>query len=306
MAVLLVVGFVAGLLTIISPCILPVLPAVIASGVTAGGRRRALAIASWPGARVRPLGAVQHPAAAGTAPAARPALRPRDRRPVRGRGGSHRPAVRGAARAPVQPDRGRARAEPGPRRASCSVPASACCTCPAAGRSWPPSPPSAARRPASTAGAIGLTVAYSLGIGAAGLLPGPRHRPTRRRDDLVAGTRARHPANRRGPARGQCAGHHLRRRHVAADPIPSYTSTIEDHLTASRGHQLGPRADRQPARDGDGPARAAGPDPGNRPDARGRRWTRCRRSAPRRCRTTARRRTSPRSRTGSTRRTAPG
>lgn len=46
MAVLLVVGFVAGLLTIISPCILPVLPAVIASGVTAGGRRRALAIAS--------------------------------------------------------------------------------------------------------------------------------------------------------------------------------------------------------------------------------------------------------------------
>jgi cytochrome c biogenesis protein CcdA/thiol-disulfide isomerase/thioredoxin len=45
MLVLLVIGFVAGLLTIISPCILPVLPAVIASGVTAGGRRRALAIA---------------------------------------------------------------------------------------------------------------------------------------------------------------------------------------------------------------------------------------------------------------------
>jgi cytochrome c biogenesis protein CcdA/thiol-disulfide isomerase/thioredoxin len=43
--VLLAIGFVAGLLTIISPCILPVLPAVIASGVTAGGRRRALAIA---------------------------------------------------------------------------------------------------------------------------------------------------------------------------------------------------------------------------------------------------------------------
>jgi cytochrome c biogenesis protein CcdA/thiol-disulfide isomerase/thioredoxin len=46
MLVLLAIGFVAGLLTIISPCILPVLPAVIASGVTAGGRRRALAIAA--------------------------------------------------------------------------------------------------------------------------------------------------------------------------------------------------------------------------------------------------------------------
>jgi cytochrome c biogenesis protein CcdA/thiol-disulfide isomerase/thioredoxin len=43
---LLFVGFLAGLLTIISPCILPVLPAVIASGVTTGGRRRALAIAT--------------------------------------------------------------------------------------------------------------------------------------------------------------------------------------------------------------------------------------------------------------------
>jgi cytochrome c biogenesis protein CcdA/thiol-disulfide isomerase/thioredoxin len=41
----LAVGFVAGLLTIVSPCILPVLPAVIASGVTTGGRRRAAAIA---------------------------------------------------------------------------------------------------------------------------------------------------------------------------------------------------------------------------------------------------------------------
>jgi cytochrome c biogenesis protein CcdA/thiol-disulfide isomerase/thioredoxin len=37
---------VAGLLTIISPCILPVLPAVVAAGVTAGGRRRAMAIAT--------------------------------------------------------------------------------------------------------------------------------------------------------------------------------------------------------------------------------------------------------------------
>ena len=44
--VLLLIGFLAGLLTIVTPCILPVLPAVIASGVTAGGRRRALAIAS--------------------------------------------------------------------------------------------------------------------------------------------------------------------------------------------------------------------------------------------------------------------
>ncbi|HVU60127.1 MAG TPA: cytochrome c biogenesis protein DipZ [Mycobacteriales bacterium] len=43
---LLLIGFLAGLLTIITPCILPVLPAVIASGVTAGGRRRALAIAA--------------------------------------------------------------------------------------------------------------------------------------------------------------------------------------------------------------------------------------------------------------------
>jgi cytochrome c biogenesis protein CcdA/thiol-disulfide isomerase/thioredoxin len=43
---LLSIGFVAGLLTIVSPCILPVLPAVIASGVTTGGRRRALAIAT--------------------------------------------------------------------------------------------------------------------------------------------------------------------------------------------------------------------------------------------------------------------
>jgi cytochrome c biogenesis protein CcdA/thiol-disulfide isomerase/thioredoxin len=43
---LLTIGFVAGLLTIISPCILPVLPAVIASGLTIGGRRRALAIAT--------------------------------------------------------------------------------------------------------------------------------------------------------------------------------------------------------------------------------------------------------------------
>ncbi|MBV9487157.1 MAG: cytochrome c biogenesis protein DipZ [Frankiaceae bacterium] len=42
---LLLVGFLAGLLTIISPCILPVLPAVIASGISTGGRRRALAIA---------------------------------------------------------------------------------------------------------------------------------------------------------------------------------------------------------------------------------------------------------------------
>jgi cytochrome c biogenesis protein CcdA/thiol-disulfide isomerase/thioredoxin len=42
---LLLVGFLAGLLTIASPCILPVLPAVIASGVSTGGRRRALAIA---------------------------------------------------------------------------------------------------------------------------------------------------------------------------------------------------------------------------------------------------------------------
>ncbi|HVY11156.1 MAG TPA: cytochrome c biogenesis protein CcdA [Mycobacteriales bacterium] len=43
---LLLVGFLAGLLTIVTPCILPVLPAVIASGVTAGGRRRAVAIAA--------------------------------------------------------------------------------------------------------------------------------------------------------------------------------------------------------------------------------------------------------------------
>jgi cytochrome c biogenesis protein CcdA/thiol-disulfide isomerase/thioredoxin len=43
--VLLLIGFLAGLLTIVTPCILPVLPAVIASGVTAGGRRRAFAIA---------------------------------------------------------------------------------------------------------------------------------------------------------------------------------------------------------------------------------------------------------------------
>lgn len=43
---LLLIGFLAGLLTIVSPCILPVLPAVIASGVTAGGRRRAFAIAT--------------------------------------------------------------------------------------------------------------------------------------------------------------------------------------------------------------------------------------------------------------------
>jgi cytochrome c biogenesis protein CcdA/thiol-disulfide isomerase/thioredoxin len=43
---LLLIGFVAGLLTIVSPCILPVLPAVIASGVTTGGRRRAFAIAT--------------------------------------------------------------------------------------------------------------------------------------------------------------------------------------------------------------------------------------------------------------------
>jgi cytochrome c biogenesis protein CcdA/thiol-disulfide isomerase/thioredoxin len=43
---LLAIGFVAGLLTIVSPCILPVLPAVIASGITTGGRRRALAIAT--------------------------------------------------------------------------------------------------------------------------------------------------------------------------------------------------------------------------------------------------------------------
>src|SRR5271167_3019936 len=43
---LLFIGFLAGLLTIASPCILPVLPAVIASGITAGGRRRALAIAT--------------------------------------------------------------------------------------------------------------------------------------------------------------------------------------------------------------------------------------------------------------------
>jgi cytochrome c biogenesis protein CcdA/thiol-disulfide isomerase/thioredoxin len=43
---LLAVGFLAGLLTIVTPCILPVLPAVIASGVTTGGRRRAFAIAT--------------------------------------------------------------------------------------------------------------------------------------------------------------------------------------------------------------------------------------------------------------------
>ncbi len=43
---LLAVGFLAGLLTIVTPCILPVLPAVVASGITAGGRRRAVAIAA--------------------------------------------------------------------------------------------------------------------------------------------------------------------------------------------------------------------------------------------------------------------
>jgi len=43
---LLLVGFLAGLLTIVTPCILPVLPAVVASGITAGGRRRATAIAA--------------------------------------------------------------------------------------------------------------------------------------------------------------------------------------------------------------------------------------------------------------------
>ncbi|HVT65669.1 MAG TPA: cytochrome c biogenesis protein CcdA [Mycobacteriales bacterium] len=43
---LLVIGFLAGLLTIVTPCILPVLPAVVASGITAGGRRRASAIAA--------------------------------------------------------------------------------------------------------------------------------------------------------------------------------------------------------------------------------------------------------------------
>ncbi|HVY08621.1 MAG TPA: cytochrome c biogenesis protein CcdA [Mycobacteriales bacterium] len=43
---LLLIGFLAGLLTIVTPCILPVLPAVVASGITAGGRRRAIAIAT--------------------------------------------------------------------------------------------------------------------------------------------------------------------------------------------------------------------------------------------------------------------
>jgi cytochrome c biogenesis protein CcdA/thiol-disulfide isomerase/thioredoxin len=43
---LLLIGFLAGLLTIVTPCILPVLPAVVASGITAGGRRRAAAIAA--------------------------------------------------------------------------------------------------------------------------------------------------------------------------------------------------------------------------------------------------------------------
>jgi cytochrome c biogenesis protein CcdA/thiol-disulfide isomerase/thioredoxin len=40
------IGFIAGLLTIVSPCILPVLPAVIASGITTGGRKLAIAIAT--------------------------------------------------------------------------------------------------------------------------------------------------------------------------------------------------------------------------------------------------------------------
>jgi cytochrome c biogenesis protein CcdA/thiol-disulfide isomerase/thioredoxin len=44
MVVLLVIGFLAGVITAVSPCVLPVLPIILAGGATATGRRRPFAI----------------------------------------------------------------------------------------------------------------------------------------------------------------------------------------------------------------------------------------------------------------------
>jgi len=44
MVVLLGIGFLAGVITAVSPCVLPVLPIILAGGATSSGRRRPFAI----------------------------------------------------------------------------------------------------------------------------------------------------------------------------------------------------------------------------------------------------------------------
>src|SRR5437763_3315892 len=50
MVVLLVLGFLAGVITAVSPCVLPVLPIILAGGATGTGRRRPFAIIAGLGA----------------------------------------------------------------------------------------------------------------------------------------------------------------------------------------------------------------------------------------------------------------
>ena len=134
MLVLLGIGFLAGIITALSPCVLPVLPILLAGGAT-GGRRRPYAIVAGIVASftVFTLVAAWLLDLLGL-PRGRPA-QPRDRAALRARGDADlpplRPAARAAARAPDPPPRRRprrrlpARREPRPRlravrRARCS------------------------------------------------------------------------------------------------------------------------------------------------------------------------------------------
>src|SRR5665811_43473 len=109
MTTLLIVGFVSGLVTAISPCVLPVLPVVLTTSVAvplAAVRRD-----RRPGAVVRHV----HPAGRGAAqpaePAAGPAALGRDRGPRRRRSRAgvatlrahHRGTVRPGTDAPAEP-----------------------------------------------------------------------------------------------------------------------------------------------------------------------------------------------------------
>ena len=118
MLVLLGIAFLAGVITAISPCVLPVLPIVLAGGAS-GGRRRPFAIVAGPPDDVRRLDPLRLVRARQARAAAGPAAEPLDRAALRDRGDAARPADRAVDRAragALQPPERQARRQRLPAR----------------------------------------------------------------------------------------------------------------------------------------------------------------------------------------------
>ena len=98
MLILIAIGFVAGIVTALSPCVLPVLPIVLAGGATG---RRPLAIVDRDRRQLHRLHALRRLAARPARPAAGRAPQPRDRPAAAGGAHAARPQGRRAARPPA-------------------------------------------------------------------------------------------------------------------------------------------------------------------------------------------------------------